>query len=71
MPTGDGLVSYWKMDESANATRIDSHGSFDLTDRNSNVGAATGFFNGGALFDGGTSSTDFLEHATRRAELWQ
>lgn len=43
------LVAYWKMDE-ASGTRIDSHGSIDLTDNNT-VGSATGKINNAADFE--------------------
>lgn len=46
-----GLVSYWELEEvsngSAPVTRIDSHGSNDLTDNNT-VGSATGIQGNGA-----------------------
>lgn len=47
LPTN--LVSYWKLDESS-GTRVDSHGSNDLTDNNT-VLSATGIINNGADFE--------------------
>jgi hypothetical protein len=49
------LVSYWKLDEGS-GTRVDSHGSNNLTD-NGSVGSATGKVGNAADFDG----TNFLE----------
>lgn len=42
------LVSYWKLDE-ASGTRVDSHGSNDLTDNNT-VGSAAGIISNAADF---------------------
>ena len=42
------LVSYWELEE-ASGTRIDSHGSYDLTDINT-VGSATGIQGNSASF---------------------
>jgi hypothetical protein len=39
----NGLVAYWKLDEAANVTRVDSSGGgYHLLDINSNVGIASG-----------------------------
>jgi hypothetical protein len=47
------LVAYWKLDEGS-GTRIDSHGSNNLTDNNS-VGSATGKIGNAAEFSGSNS----------------
>jgi hypothetical protein len=47
------LVSYWELEESS-GTRVDSHGSNDLTDNNT-VGTATGKIGEGADFELGNS----------------
>lgn len=44
----DGLVSWWSLDE-ASGTRVDSHGSNNLTDNNT-VGSATGKISTAASF---------------------
>lgn len=46
---GTGLISHWELEE-ASGTRIDSHGSNDLTDNNT-VGSATGIQGDGADFE--------------------
>ena len=47
------LVSYWKMDESSDGsaavTRVDSHGSNDLTDLSPYAASAAGIISNGAL----------------------
>ncbi len=53
MALTDSLISYWMMDE-ASGTRIDSHGSNDLTDNNT-VGSATGKINSAADFEASSS----------------
>lgn len=59
-PLLTNLISYWKLDE-ASGTRVDSHGSNDLTDNNT-VGAATGIINDGANFV--AANTEYLSHAS-------
>lgn len=67
------LVSHWKLDE-ASGTRVDSHGSNDLTDNNT-VTSTTGAINDGAQFtaanseylsitDGTQSGLDFSAGST-------
>jgi len=51
-----GLVSYWELEE-ASGTRVDSHGSNDLTDNNT-VGQATGIQGNGADFE--DSNSEYL-----------
>jgi len=51
-----GLVSYWELEESS-GTRVDSHGSNDLTDNNT-VGQATGIQGDGADFE--EANTEYL-----------
>lgn len=51
-----GLVSYWKMEE-ASGTRVDSHGSNDLSDNNT-VGTAAGIIDNGADFE--RSNSEYL-----------
>ncbi|MCA9360084.1 LamG domain-containing protein [Candidatus Kaiserbacteria bacterium] len=51
------LVSYWKLEEASGATRVDSHGSNDLTDSRT-VPNDTGKFGNGALFVG--ANDDYL-----------
>jgi hypothetical protein len=46
----NNLVAYWKLDEGS-GTRVDSHGSNNLTD-NGSVGSATGKIGNAASFDG-------------------
>jgi hypothetical protein len=53
MALTDNLISYWKLDE-ASGTRVDSHGSNDLTDNNT-VLAGTGIINNGADFESANS----------------
>ena len=50
------LVSYWELEE-ASGTRVDSHGSNDLTDNNT-VGQATGKIGNGADFE--RNNAEFL-----------
>lgn len=54
------LISYWKLDE-ASGTRVDSHGSNDLTMTGS-IGSATGIINSGASFP--NDAQQRLTHAT-------
>lgn len=56
MALTDNLVSYWKLDE-ASGTRVDSHGSNDLTDNNT-VLSATGVINSGADLE--LSNSEYL-----------
>jgi hypothetical protein len=49
MALTDSLVSYWELEETS-GTRVDSHGSNDLTDNNT-VGSATGKQGNGADFE--------------------
>lgn len=46
----DSLLSYWELEE-ASGTRVDSHGTNDLTDNNS-VGSTTGIVGTAAQFNG-------------------
>lgn len=55
----DSLVSYWALDE-ASGTRVDSHGSNDLTDNNT-VGSTTGIISTAADFE--ASNSEYLSHA--------
>lgn len=50
-----GLVSYWELEE-ASGTRVDSHGSYDLTDNNT-VGQDTGIQGSAADFVRANSET--------------
>lgn len=59
----DGLISYWRLDESS-GTREDIHASNDLADNNT-VGNGTGKINGAASFNG---SDEYLSCADN-AEL--
>lgn len=54
----DNLVSYWKLDE-ASGTRVDSHGSNDLTDNNT-VGSTTGKIGNAASFV--AANAEYLSH---------
>jgi archaellin len=54
------LISYWKLDE-ASGTRVDSHGTNDLSDNNS-VASTTGMINNGADFVAANST--YLSHAS-------
>lgn len=54
-----GLISYWKMEETS-GTRVDSHGSNDLTDNNT-VGSGTGIIDTGADFE--RSNSEYLSIA--------
>lgn len=58
VPT-NGLISFWKLDETS-GTRVDSHGSNDLTDNNT-VGSAAGIINNGADFE--LSNSEYLNIA--------
>jgi hypothetical protein len=49
MALSDSLVSYWELEETS-GTRVDSHGSNDLTDNNT-VGSAAGIQGNGADFE--------------------
>jgi len=53
------LISYWKLDE-ASGTRVDSHGTNDLTD-NGSVGSGTGIINSAADFE--SSTPQYLSHS--------
>ena len=52
------LISYWKLDE-ASGTRVDSHGSNDLTDNNT-VGSAAGKIGNAADFE--ADNSEYLSH---------
>lgn len=54
----DGLISYWEMDEAANSTRVDSHGSNDLADP-TNCGTRAGI-NSTTAADFAGTPTDYL-----------
>lgn len=45
-----GIVSYWKLDEAANVTRVDSAGANNLTDGVPNVGSVAGQISNCAVF---------------------
>lgn len=60
IPRNDRLVSYWSMDESANTTRADFLGNFNLSDVNG-VGSVTGKNNNAADFNG---TNDYLQNTT-------
>lgn len=60
MALTDSLISYWKLDE-ASGTRVDVHGSNDLTDNNT-VGSASGKINNGADFE--SANSEFLSHTS-------
>lgn len=53
------LISYWKMDE-ASGTRVDAHGTNDLTDNNT-VGSAAGKINDAGVY--ASANSEFLDHA--------
>ena len=53
------LVSYWELEE-ASGTRVDSHGSNDLTDNNT-VGQGTGIIGDGADFER-TNTDEYLSY---------
>jgi hypothetical protein len=55
----DGLISYWRLDESS-GTRDDAHGANDLTDNNT-VGSASGKI--GLAADFNASASEYLSHA--------
>lgn len=57
------LVSYWELEE-ASGTRVDSHGSNDLTDNNT-VGQATGIQGNGADFESTNSESLSITHASQ------
>ena len=60
----DSLVSYWKLDESSDGsgavTRVDSHGSNDLTDNNTTP-SGTGIINNGS--DHEVANSEYLSRA--------
>lgn len=56
----DNLVSYWSLDE-ASGTRVDSHGSNNLTDNNT-VGSTTGVVSNAASFV--AANSEYLSHAS-------
>ena len=56
MALSDNLVSYWELEETS-GTRVDSHGSNDLTDINT-VGQGTGIQGNGADFE--SSNSEYL-----------
>jgi hypothetical protein len=57
------LVSYWELEE-ASGTRVDSHGSNDLTDNNT-VGTATGIIGNGADFEASNSESLSITNAAQ------
>jgi len=66
---GNGLLtslnSYWKMDEAANATAVDSIGSNSLTDVNGTIGTSVGGIINGSRGNFGVVSTgSALTHVT-------
>lgn len=52
-------ISYWKFDDAANSTRVDTVGGANLTDDNSNVGSVAGLIANAAHFQ--LSAIDALE----------
>lgn len=68
MALTDGLISYWKMDESSAGagavTRNDSHGTNHLTDNNTTA-SGTGILNNGADLEASNS-----EYFNRAAQTW-
>lgn len=60
MALRDNLVSWWELNETS-GTRVDAHGSYDLTDNNT-VGSVTGIQGNGADFN--NASTEYLSSAT-------
>lgn len=58
MALTDSLISYWKLEETS-GTRVDSHGTNDLTDNNT-VTSATGKINTAASF--ANASNEYLSH---------
>jgi hypothetical protein len=64
MALTDNLISFWEMEE-ASGTRVDSHGSNDLTDHNT-VTQSTGIVGNSAHF--AAASTEYLDVASN-AEL--
>lgn len=56
----NNLISYWTLDE-ASGTRVDSHGSNDLSDNNT-VGSAAGIINNGADFV--AANSEYLSHVS-------
>ena len=58
-----GLVSYWELEETS-GTRVDSHGSNDLTDNNT-VGSATGIQGTGADFEASNVESLSITDATQ------
>lgn len=61
----DNLVAHWDLDETS-GTRVDSHGSYDLTD-NGTVGFATGKISNAADFD--SAVPEYLTRASHEAAL--
>ncbi len=59
----DGLVAYWRFDETSGTTAVDSFGNHDGTANSSNVLTGTdGINNGCADLTGGDYSIDFGDH---------
>lgn len=54
------LVSYWKMDEASNVTRVDVKAVNNLTDQDSNLAQAVGKINGAVLNIGGTNTRKLI-----------
>jgi len=62
----DGLVSWWELEESS-STRVDSHGSTNLTDVNT-VGSATGKIGTAAHFTG--ANNEELTNTAAPSGMW-
>jgi hypothetical protein len=62
-----GLQSYWKMNDAANGTRLDSLGLNSLSDVAGNVGSAAALLGNGASYTGGaTQSLQAADSASLR-----
>ena len=55
MALATSIQAWWKMDEASNTTRVDSYGSNNLTDVNSNVSQVAGKISNAASFNGTTA----------------
>ena len=55
MALTDSLIAHWKMEEDGTASRVDSHGSYDLPYYTGGPGRVAGKFNYAVAFDDGAS----------------
>ena len=59
----NSMISFWRMDDAADSTRVDAYDGNDLTDLGSNVAQTTGILTNAASFDGGNKTLSHADNA--------